>query len=61
MQEKKAVISVREMAKYLGIGVNVAYELVRRPDFPALRLGEKRIVIPIDLLNEWVKNNVGKV
>ena len=49
MQEKKAVISVREMAKYLGIGVNVAYELVRRPDFPALRLGEKRIVIPIDL------------
>lgn len=61
MQEKKAVISVREMAKYLGIGVNVAYELVRRRDFPALRLGEKRIVIPIDLLNEWVKNNVGKV
>ena len=42
---EKAVYNVQEVAKLLDINVTKAYELVRRRDFPALRIG-KRIVIP---------------
>ena len=51
---EKLAYSVPELATVLGIGRNVAYELVQRADFPAIRLGEKRIVIPVDGLKSWL-------
>lgn len=60
MKTPKGTLSVPELAAYLGVGTNVAYQLVRRKDFPSLRLGERRIVVPIEPLNEWIKNNAGK-
>lgn len=38
---EKAALRVKELAAYLGIGVNSAYELVRQPGFPAIRIGKK--------------------
>ena len=45
MAYEKSVYTVPQVAKILGINRNLAYELARRGDLPALRLG-KRLVCP---------------
>jgi excisionase family DNA binding protein len=42
---EKSVYTVAQVAKMLGINRNLAYELARRGELPALRLG-KRLVCP---------------
>jgi len=51
---EKATMNPREAAAYIGCGINRIYELCRRTDFPAIRISEKRIIIPIDHLKEWL-------
>lgn len=48
------VLTIAELQKELKIGRSKAYELIAREDFPSARLG-RRIVIPVDALNEWLK------
>lgn len=50
----KLTVTVPEMAKLLGISRPLAYELAKRDGFPAVRLSERRIVIPVDRLYEWL-------
>lgn len=50
----KLAINVPELAKMLGVSRPVAYELTKREGFPAIRIGERRIIIPVDKLNEWL-------
>ena len=52
----KVTISVQELSARMGISLNKAYELTRSPNFPILRVGT-RILIPVDSLNEWLKNH----
>jgi predicted DNA-binding transcriptional regulator AlpA len=59
MSEKLAY-SVPEMAKALGLGLNIAYDLCNRDDFPAIRIGERRIIIPVDKLRIWLEIQAGK-
>ncbi|MBQ3427305.1 MAG: helix-turn-helix domain-containing protein [Clostridia bacterium] len=57
MSDNCKTLNVKQLAEYLGVGMNTAYQLVNSQDFPTLRLG-KRIVIPIDLLEQWIDNHV---
>lgn len=50
----KLAINVPELAKMLGVSRPVAYELTKREGFPAIRVSERRIIIPMDKLNEWL-------
>ena len=50
----KLAINVDELAHVLGISRPVAYELIKREGFPAIRVSERRIIIPMDKLNEWL-------
>lgn len=50
---EKTTLSVQELATCLGVSLPVAYELVRRPDFPSLRIGA-RILIPVDAFQAWL-------
>jgi len=54
---EKLTLTVDEMAKSLGISRPVAYELTRREGFPAIRISERRIIIPIDSLKQWLSEN----
>ena len=45
--------SVADLVSLLGCSRSTAYALVRRPGFPATRIG-KRIVIPEDALKKWL-------
>lgn len=51
---EKLTYSVDEMATALGVSRPVAYELTRREGFPAIRVSERRIVIPVDALKQWL-------
>lgn len=50
---EKLVYSVQEAAEVLGISKSYMYELARRGEVPALKLG-KRLVIPKEKFIKWI-------
>lgn len=48
------VYTVTDIKEKLGIGMNSAYKLVHRADFPSVRIGRK-IVIPKDDFHKWLE------
>ena len=54
---KKVALNLSELQVALGIGRSKAFELTRQPGFPAVRIG-RRILIPVDSLNEWLAEQV---
>ena len=46
-------MSVQELSSQMGISLPKAYELVKQPGFPVLRIGT-RILIPVDSFNAWL-------
>ena len=53
---EKTTISVQELAAQMGISLPKAYELVKEPDFPTIRVGT-RILIPVEAYREWLIRN----
>jgi excisionase family DNA binding protein len=50
---EKTTMSVQELSTQMGISLPKAYELVKTPGFPSIRIG-MRILIPIDAFREWM-------
>ena len=50
---ERTTLSVQELSAQMGISLPKAYELVKMPGFPTLRIGT-RILIPIDAYKEWL-------
>ena len=57
---EKQTISVQELSSMLGISLPKAYELVKKPGFPVIRIGS-RILIPINAFKEWLAVFTGDV
>ncbi len=58
--EGKATITVDELCQYLRIGKNSAYEILKRPGFPVLKIGRlKRI--PLKALDAWIERELQEV
>lgn len=55
---EKLTVSVDEMAAMLGISRPVAYELTKRDGFPAVRVSERRIIVPVEALKRWLNEQV---
>ena len=56
---ERMTMSVQELSAQMGISLPKAYELVKTPGFPTLRIGT-RILIPIDAYKEWlIKQSTG--
>lgn len=53
MNIEKETLSVRDLSERLGISLPKAYELVKQPGFPVLKIGS-RILIPIEGLRKWL-------
>lgn len=53
---EKLTYSVEEARIAIGLGRNAMYALVHQEGFPSVRIG-KRIVIPVEALKEWLKQN----
>lgn len=56
---EKTTMSVQELAAQMGISLPKAYELVKEPDFPTIRVGT-RILIPVEAYKEWLIRNSAK-
>ncbi len=52
---EKTTMSVQELSAQMGISLAKAYELVKTPGFPTLRIGT-RILIPVDAYKAWLIN-----
>ena len=50
---ERSTMSVQELSTRMGISLPKAYELVKQPGFPVLRIGT-RILIPVDSFNAWL-------
>ena len=50
---EKITMSVQELSAQMGISLPKAYELVKTPGFPTIRIGA-RILIPIESYKEWL-------
>ena len=50
---EKTTMSVQELSAQMGISLPKAYELVKTPEFPTIRIGA-RILIPIEAYKEWL-------
>ena len=59
-QTENANLTVKEMAKYLRIGISNAYRLIKEPGFPSVRVLNDRDIIPKDRLDQWIEERVGK-
>ena len=51
---EKTTISVAELSIQMGISLPKAYELVKQPGFPTIRVGA-RILIQVDAFNRWLE------
>lgn len=54
----KLAISVSEAAELMGVSVPLVYQLVKRADFPAFKLGT-RTLISRRLLEVWLDKEAG--
>ena len=51
-------LNARMVADALGISPSSGYELMREPDFPALKIGS-RVVVPKEKFIAWVERKTG--
>ena len=49
-------MSVKELASYLGIGLNKAYKLCHQQDFPVIIIGSKYLIDKDTLDKVWIPN-----
>ncbi|WP_282804464.1 helix-turn-helix domain-containing protein [Clostridium tetani] len=56
----KKTLTVKELAKVLGISESKARQLTHAKDFPVLVLGRTRLTI-ISKLDKWLEENIGLV
>ncbi len=56
----KLVLSVDELAKTLGVSRPLAYQIAKQDGFPAIRISDKRIVIPKEGLRKWLEDESNK-
>jgi len=47
--------TIPEVAKLLGVNVITAYNLAKQKGFPAVRIGQKRIIVPKAALERWLE------
>lgn len=53
------ILNVKELKKYLGIGINKAYDLMKAPAFPSTKIGS-RYFVTSDALIKWLQINEGR-
>lgn len=54
-EELPMVLNVQEVSDFIGLGMSQTYDLIRRIDFPAFKIGN-RIFVPRDKFLAWIDN-----
>ena len=51
-------LNAKLVAQVLGVSISTAYEVMREPGFPVLRVGS-RMVVPKEKFMQWVEKQSG--
>jgi excisionase family DNA binding protein len=54
------MLTTKEVASKLHMGINQTRDLINRKDFPKVKIGQRKWLIPEDTLDEWIHKNLGK-
>ena len=54
-EELPMILNVQEVSDFIGLGMSQTYDLIRRIDFPAIKIGN-RIFVPRDKFLAWIDN-----
>lgn len=57
MAETKDVMSIKELAEYLGIGKSKIYNLIRLNKIPASKIG-RQYRFSKDVINNWLREKI---
>ena len=57
-EELPLFLNAETVANVLGIAMSSAYELMKEPDFPSLRIGN-RLIVPKEKFMVWVEQQTG--
>ena len=52
---EQLAVSVVEAARLLSVSKSTCYSLIEQGVIPAVRLGEKRIIVPLKALEAWLE------
>ena len=59
MEEAEHLLSLRQLKELTGLSMASIMRLRKRGSGPReLRLGKRRVVVPLSAYQEWIKNNV---
>ena len=54
------MLTAKDLKEILGIALVNVYKLMDEPDFPAIKVSNRRIVVPEDMFIEWIKKRAAK-
>lgn len=57
---ERATLSVDEAAKILGVSRSLGFTMAKSGQLPVLRLGEKRLVVPVSALTRMLDKAAGE-
>ncbi len=59
--ENKLILTIEEAGKALGISRSTAYKLCKKGQIPTIRLGERRLVVPVAALMKMLQRRLPPV
>ncbi len=60
LQDMPDVLQAKQIKELLGISLAGVYELLNRADFPAIRVTEKRMIVPKSAFIDWLNEQATK-
>lgn len=55
-----AILQAKHLAEVMGISIPKVYELMNDKDFPSVKVGKKRIIVPKDAFVSWLCKHTSK-
>lgn len=59
-KQQPLAVSIKKAGEMLGVGYSLTRKLVKQGAIPAIRLGEKRLVVPVAALEELIRAEATK-
>ena len=54
------IYQAEDLKEMLGIALGSVYKLMKRPDFPAIKVSARRWIVPEDAFMKWLDDQAAK-